>query len=422
MWTSDEDEKLLALIEKHGARRWNSLASAMETKTAKQCRRRWSGHLTTEIKEHEWTEAEDLALLDAHEKLGNKWTAIAKLEGGRTDNGAKNRFKALVDKQTKSKRRRYDAKGTARRAMGASERSTAVKRGRKKPAPRSPTNQEGIGRDVKRWKVESSFEELAATRTGVGKNGISPSLFVSSPTNSASADRQNKMWRPSLSIKVNSREQSAAGASGMDGFKTGASLSNFLPTNYSVGKTLSLSCAELDLLREVQEMVSPRVMANSHGGGSNANSAFNRYGGGEKSNATNDMQSVMNWLLSARPAGGGDGADNRYKVNGIVSNGDAVTVSLAPNEDGTANIQRGTTLKHFLSIKADAPTPKGGKGADSKPISIPSFTSSELNLLLNALGTTPSVASSPVAASESVVAKPRARPTRTPQRRASRRS
>jgi hypothetical protein len=45
-----------------------------------------------------------------------------------------------------------------------------------------------------------------------------------------------------------------------------------------------------------------------------------------------------------------------------------------------------------------------------------------LNLLLNALGTTPSVASSPVAASESVVAKPRARPTRTPQRRASRRS
>ena len=118
------------------------------------------------------------------------------------------------------------------------------------------------------------------------------------------------MWRPSLSIKINSREQSAAGASGMDGFKTGASLSNFLPTNYSVGKTLSLSCAELDLLREVQEMVSPRVMANSHGGGSNASSAFNRYGGGEKSNATNDMQSVMNWLLSARPAGGGDGADN----------------------------------------------------------------------------------------------------------------
>jgi hypothetical protein len=327
-----------------------------------------------------------------------------------------------VDKQTKSKRRRYDAKGTARRAMVASERSTPAKRGRKKPAPRSPTNQEGIGRDVKRSKVESSLEELAATRTGVGKNGISPSLFVSSPTNSASADRQNKMWRPSLSIKVNSREQSAAGASGMDGFKTGASLSNFLPTNYSVGKTLSLSCAELDLLREVQEMVSPRVMANSHGGGSNANSAFNRYGGGEKSNATNDMQSVMNWLLSARPAGGGDGADNRHKANGIVSNGDAVTVSLAPNEDGTANIQRGTTLKHFLSIKADAPTPKGGKGADSKPISIPSFTSSELNLLLNALGTTPSVASSPVAASESVVAKPRARPTRTPQRRASRRS
>lgn len=31
------------------------------------------------------------------------------------------------------------------------------------------------------------------------------------------------------------------------------------------------------------------VMVNLYGGGSNANSAFNRYGGGEKLNATNDM-------------------------------------------------------------------------------------------------------------------------------------
>lgn len=39
-----------------------------------------------------------------------------------------------------------------------------------------------------------------------------------------------------------------AGASGMDGFKIGASLSNFFLINYLVGKILSLLCVEFDLL------------------------------------------------------------------------------------------------------------------------------------------------------------------------------
>lgn len=46
----------------------------------------------------------------------------------------------------------------------------------------------------------------------------------------------------------------------------------------------------------------------------------------------------MNWLFSVRFVGGGDGVDNRYKVNGIVLNGDVVIVLLVLNEDGTANI------------------------------------------------------------------------------------
>ena len=397
MWTPDEDERLRAIVEKHGAKRWNNIASMLGgDKCAKQCRRRWNGHLTQEVKEGDWTADEDATLLEAHERLGNKWTEIARLVGGRTDNGAKNRYKALVQKMGAARRRAQRTK-EASTSTPIKTKPPATEKSSKK-ARRTPTKRKSIAvkkeepketmTPRKRSKLLQSRDEVAA----VGVNGISPTLFATSPTPSGATTADlGGAWRPTLSINIPSREQSAAAP--LPSFSFGGATGAFGREN-SIGRTLSLSCAELDLLREVQDMI---------GSTSNANnaSAFVRYGNsnggiatGLRPETSQGTADVMRWLLAATPTATQKNAGRR-------KNDDAVTVSLPIDDDSVA---RGATLKHFLSFRVDSTTPKSTSMATT-PASIPSFSQSELNLLLNALGST-SPRHAAAAVSPKVIAKP----------------
>lgn len=97
-WTQEEDEKLRSLVARHGCKKWTRIASNLPSKVGKQCRRRWQNYLNANLKTGVWTAEEDRILIEGHRLHGNKWTEIARMVTGRTDNAVKNRYMALIKK------------------------------------------------------------------------------------------------------------------------------------------------------------------------------------------------------------------------------------------------------------------------------------------------------------------------------------
>ncbi|BAT99279.1 hypothetical protein VIGAN_10068200 [Vigna angularis var. angularis] len=100
-WTQEEDDILREQIGIHGTENWAIIASKFKDKTTRQCRRRWYTYLNSDFKKGGWSPEEDMLLCEAQKLFGNRWTEIAKVVSGRTDNAVKNRFSTLCKKRAK---------------------------------------------------------------------------------------------------------------------------------------------------------------------------------------------------------------------------------------------------------------------------------------------------------------------------------
>ncbi|OHT15860.1 myb-related protein 3R-1-like protein [Tritrichomonas foetus] len=92
MWNDEEDNRLRLMVSKFGNDNWNRVSKLMPGRNAKQCRERWAGILSPELRREAWTSQEDELLIKLHEQYGNKWALLSTFLPGRSRIGLRNRW------------------------------------------------------------------------------------------------------------------------------------------------------------------------------------------------------------------------------------------------------------------------------------------------------------------------------------------
>ncbi|KAE8692737.1 Myb-related protein Myb4 [Hibiscus syriacus] len=112
-WTPEEDRKLIAYVTRYGCWNWRQLPKyAGLQRCGKSCRLRWLNYLRPNVKRGNYSMEEEETIIRLHEKLGNRWSAIAAQLPGRTDNEVKNHWHTNLKKHFKDKpsEAKYDSK------------------------------------------------------------------------------------------------------------------------------------------------------------------------------------------------------------------------------------------------------------------------------------------------------------------------
>ncbi|KAG6524285.1 hypothetical protein ZIOFF_014191 [Zingiber officinale] len=129
-WSSEEDDILSEYVKEHGEGNWHLIKKNSDlSRSGKSCRLRWLDHLRSDLKKSPISIEEEALLIHLQKNLGNKWSLMAKIFPGRTDNKLKNFWNTRTRRRSRDsdqKRQQIDALSPPRRSADLLEIPTFV--------------------------------------------------------------------------------------------------------------------------------------------------------------------------------------------------------------------------------------------------------------------------------------------------------
>lgn len=97
-WAKEEDQQIIHLVKKYGTS-WSRISKEMQSRNGKQIRDRYINVLDPFINKDKFTIEEDAKIVELYNKIGSKWSIIAKYFPHRTADMIKNRYYSSIKKK-----------------------------------------------------------------------------------------------------------------------------------------------------------------------------------------------------------------------------------------------------------------------------------------------------------------------------------
>lgn len=97
-WAKEEDQQIIYLVKKYGTS-WSRISKEMQSRNGKQIRDRYINVLDPFINKDKFTIEEDAKIVELYNKIGSKWSIIAKYFPHRTADMIKNRYYSSIKKK-----------------------------------------------------------------------------------------------------------------------------------------------------------------------------------------------------------------------------------------------------------------------------------------------------------------------------------
>jgi hypothetical protein len=120
-WSIAEDRKLLEWVQKEGPNKWTACAEYIKGRSGKQCRERWLNTLNPGVKKGNWEPEEDFKIFHLFKQFGSQWSKINLHFERRTENSIKNRFYSTLRRIAAEKRKESSTDSTCEMSSGSSK-------------------------------------------------------------------------------------------------------------------------------------------------------------------------------------------------------------------------------------------------------------------------------------------------------------
>ncbi|KAA0031610.1 transcription factor WER-like [Cucumis melo var. makuwa] len=100
VWTPEEDQKLIDYVNKYGHWNWRRLPKfAGLLRCGKSCRLRWMNYLRPNIRRGGFSLEEEETIIQMYAQIGGRWSTMAGVMPGRTDNDIKNHWNTVLKRR-----------------------------------------------------------------------------------------------------------------------------------------------------------------------------------------------------------------------------------------------------------------------------------------------------------------------------------